>query len=104
MVWFLGIAQSLRFAPELCLHHLPAIVPALVQVATCEEAREEENEGVCWGTLHLMLSHAALGTTENALLGLGLACMNPTLRSTGEWGGVDVCEVAALWMRALPLR
>jgi hypothetical protein len=51
-----GIAQSIRFAPELCAGQLHDIVSALVCVVTSEEAKEEENEG----------------TTENALFALGM--------------------------------
>ena len=94
-----GVAQILRFAPALCVEHLPVMVPALLALATMPRVSSEEDEEDEGGNE---------GVIENALFALGMVCHTSLLREAGEggyWGaGVAVSEVAALWLGALPFR
>lgn len=65
-----GIAQAIRFAPELCAGQLSEIVSALMDVVACDEAKEEENEG----------------TTENALFALGIILLCDYVMTCGFSG------------------
>ena len=84
----------LRFAPQLCVEHLPVLVPALMGLATMQRVTsdEDEEEGV-----------DNEGIIENAFFALGMMCHTPVLRES-SWGGVATSEVASLWLRALPFR
>ena len=83
-----GIAQSLRFAPEICLPLIPTLVPALMAFVALPNSRDEDNEGA----------------TENAVYALGTIYHNRKYREASSWGGYDAPSIAALWLQNLPLR
>lgn len=82
-----GIAQSIRFAPEVACPLVGTLVPTLVNYLQSAVAKEEEYEG----------------TTENAIFSLGLICNSSQFRAE-SWGGVDAQLVASMWLAGLPLR
>ena len=91
-----GVAQILRFAPQLCVDYLPVMVPALIELATMQRVTAEEDEEEEVGNE---------GIIENAIFALGMVCHTPQLRES-SWGaeGASISDVASLWLRALPFR
>lgn len=82
-----GIAQSLRFAPDVCMQYMHIVVPALMAFVNNPSSKEEDN----------------LGATENAIYALGTVYHNQKYKAV-SWGGVDALQVASLWLESLPLR
>lgn len=82
-----GIAQSLRFAPNMCLQHVKSTVAALIDLVNQPDSRSEENEGA----------------TENAIYALGMI-YHIKLYRTVSWGPIEPYQLASLWLQSLPLR
>lgn len=82
-----GIAQSLRFAPQICGPFLSALVPKLMAFVINPVNLEEENEGA----------------KENAIYALGTIYHNRLYRSV-SWGGIEPSQLTSLWLQNLPLR
>jgi hypothetical protein len=82
-----GLAQALRNdpTPSICEAYLETLVPALIEVATADEAQEEENEGL----------------TENAVFALGFILLSPTYRS--HIPPETLMKILLLWLDSLPL-
>lgn len=104
-----GIAQMLRYSPELCISRLSQIIPVLIDLTYLSSSNDDDDDnGGNNNNNNINQDNFEDdddydGIVENAIYSLGFICTTPELQNTAI-KHVNFNEIFSIWLNSLPLK